>query len=173
MELTNTIKDIFRSISGRANKYKEFGLSRHEYEKYGVSENKMRSIINEMYKDWLIEKIRCEKYRENGAPRRRNIWIVTDKFLSIIQTITKSISDLNTKIIDWCKKQNPVQVLREHGIFVANNGRIGDKKSKITINKRNWSITNWKTWDKSNLFNYLRDNIWCDTIYFFTHFIWK
>lgn len=172
MEINETTKQILRSIHGRYQKYKEFGLSRYEYEKYGVSERIMRWIINKLQIEGFIEKVRCENYQVEWKPKRRNIWRVTSKLLDLVKSFTKSILDMNAKIIDWCK-QNPIQKLRDMGVFVANNGRIWDKKSKTTVNKWNGAITNWKTWETWNIFNYLRDKENCDTLYFLKHFIWN
>lgn len=171
MEITGTIKDIILSVSGRSSKYKELCISRYEYKKYWVTEYEMRKMINFLKKDYL-QLVRCEKYTEKWAPRRRNIYIATQKLLDLVKSLTKSITDMNAKIIDWCK-QNPVQKLRDMGVFVACNGRIWDKKYKTTVNKRNWAITNWKTKESWNIFNYLRDKENCTTLYFFNHFIWS
>lgn len=55
----------------------------------------------------------------------------------MVASFTESIKDMNEKIIGWCKTQNPVQTLRDFGIEVFNGGRIGKKKSSITVNKKN------------------------------------
>lgn len=171
MEITDKIKEILKSAYGRHKKYREFWLSKMEYPKYWLTERKMRTIVNNLQKNWYIQKVRCENFIKDW-PKRRNIFIATKKLIDLVQSFTKSIIDMNAKIIDWCK-QNPVQKLRDMGIIVQNNGRIWNKKSKTTINKRNWAITNWKTWETWNLFNYLRDFVWWDTMYFFTHFVWN
>ena len=71
-----------------------------------------------------------------GQPRRRNIFRATPKLLDMVATFTESIKDMNEKIIGWCEKQNPIQTLRDFGIEVFNGGRIGKKKSSITISKK-------------------------------------
>jgi hypothetical protein len=48
MEITKTVKKVLQSINGRANKYKEFGISRYEYSKFGISENTLRKIIEQL-----------------------------------------------------------------------------------------------------------------------------
>lgn len=74
---------------------------------------------------------------KEGKPRRRNIWKATQALLSLVQSFSESIKDMNEKIVNWCKNQNPVQILRDFGIEVFNGGRIGKKKSSITISKKN------------------------------------
>lgn len=165
---------MLRSISGRSSKYKEFAFSRHEYKKYGVTEYAMRNIINSLrHENEYLQFVRCENWQDSKwAPRRRNIYIATQKLLDLVKSFTKSITDMNAKIIDWCK-QNPIQKLRDMGVFVASNGRIWDKKSKTTVNKQNWAITNWKTGEKWNIFNYLRDRENCSILYFYNNFVWN
>ena len=63
----------------------------------------------------------------------------------MVASFTESIKDMNEKIIGWCKSQNPVQTLRDFGIEVFNGGRIGKKKSSLTISKKNGAIKDWKT----------------------------
>ncbi len=173
MQITPEIKKIIQSISWRSNKYWEFGLSRHEWEKFWLTEMKLRTIINTLLKSGYIQKVRCEYF--NFLPnmiRRRNIYKVTTQFQELLQSITESIKDMNEKIIGWCKTQNPVQTLRDFGIEVFNGGRIGKKKSSITVNRKNWSIKDWKTWKTYNLYNYLRESLNCTHSYFITNFIW-
>jgi hypothetical protein len=85
----------------------------------------MRAIINELRKgNEYLQFVRCEKYKDtNGAPRRRNIYTASQKLLDLVKSFTKSIVDMNAKIIEWCKI-NPVQKLRDMGVFVSGNGRI-------------------------------------------------
>ena len=169
MQITDTIKTILYSIQGRAKKYGKFWLSRHEYEKFWLTERSLRTIIKNLQKERLIQKIDTEKYMEDWKPRRRNIWIITDTFTIIMKWLWKSISDMNEKIVGWCKNQNPIQTLRNYWIEVFNWGRLWEKRSKVTVNARNWAITNWKTWEKWNLFNYIRNTIGQWTYEFFTN----
>lgn len=172
MEINATTKEILMSIHWRSQKYTKFGISKYEYEKYWLTERKLRTIINNLIIEWFITNVWQEIFYKNCIKMRRNVYIATEKLLDLVKSFTKSIVDMNAKIIKWCN-ENPVQKLRDMGVFVAGNGRIWDKKSKTTVNKRNWAITNWKTGEKCNVFNYLRDRENCDTFYFFTHFIWE
>ena len=164
-------KDIYISIAWRALKYWEFCISRYEYKKYWVTEYQMRKIINTLKKEY-IQLVRCEYYLKGWKPKKRNIFIATQKLFDIVKSFTTSIKNMNEKIIVWCK-HNPIQKLRDLGVLVYNNGRIWAKNSKTTINKQNWAITNWKTWEKWNIFNYIKSITWYNTYYSFTHFIWK
>lgn len=169
MQITDTIKTILYSIQGRANKYGKFWLSRYEYAKFGITERNLRTIIKNLDKENIIKFVECEEFFDNWKPRRRNIWIITDTFTMIMKWLWKSISDMNEKIVGWCKNQNPIQTLRNYWIEVFNWGRLWEKRSKITVNARNWAITNWKTWEKWNLFNYIRDTLGQWTYEFFTN----
>lgn len=170
MLITPEIKRIIQSISGRSNKYWEFWLSRHEYEKYWLTEMKLRTIINNLVKEWYITKIRCEYFSFlPNMIRRRNIYKATQLLIDLVKSFTKKIVDLNDKIIRWCSEQNPLEVLRQHGIRVFGR-RIGKKNSSITFSSC-WEISDWKTWKKWNLFNYLKEMNGQSTIEFYRNFI--
>ncbi len=172
MQITPTIQSILRSLAWRAKKYEKFWFSRHEYEKFWLTERTLRTLIRKFQDEKLIIKIDTETYMKEGKPRRRNIWKATQALLSLVQSFSESIKDMNEKIIGWCKKQNPVQTLRDFGIEVFNGGRIGKKKSSLTISKKNGAIKDWKTWKTYNLYNYLRESMNCTHSYFIQHFIW-
>lgn len=171
MQINDTTKEILRSLSGRSKVYTNFWFSRHEYAKFWLTERTLRTIINQLKAFWYIKQIWQERYIENGQPRRRNIFIATQKLFDMVASFTESIKDMNEKIIGWCKTQNPVQTLRDFGIEVFNGGRIGKKKSSITVNKKNWSIKDWKTWKTYNLYNYLKQSLNCTHAYFINNFI--
>mgnify|MGYP007089694896 FL=1 len=171
MQITPTIQSILRSLAWRAKKYEKFWFSRHEYEKFWLTERTLRTLIRKFQDEKLIIKIDTETYMKEGKPRRRNIWKATQALLSLVQSFSESIKDMNEKIVNWCKNQNPVQILRDFGIEVFNGGRIGKKKSSITISKKNWAIKDWKTWKTYNLYNYLRESMNCTHSYFITNFI--
>lgn len=172
MKITESTKQILRSLLWRSQKYKTFWFSRHEYEKFWLTERTLRTIISKLQDEKIIKKVYTETYSVDWKPRRRNIWVATDKLSDIVKSFTDSISDMNEKIIWWCKNQNPIQTLRSFWVQVFSGGRIWDKKSKITVNKNTWAIKNWKTWKSYNLYNYIRESIDCSHAYFFKHFIW-
>lgn len=167
MQITPTIKQVLLSISGRSKKYGKFWLSRHEYEKFWTTPDKLRLIIRKLKLEWYIT---FECYEPNPSFKAnpiRAVYRATNKLLEFVKWLWKSISDMNEKIVGWCKNQNPIQTLRNYWIEVFNWGRLWEKRSKVTVNARNWSITNWKTWEKWNLFNYIRDTLWVSTHEFF------
>lgn len=171
MQIDDTIKNILRSLSGRSKAYKQFWFSRHEYKKFWLTERTLRTIISHLKASGYIQQVWQEKYTEMWQPRRRNIFIATQKLFDIVASFTESIKDMNDKIFTWCKKQNPVQILRDFGVEVFNGGRIGKKNSSITVNKHHGAIKDWKTWKTYNLYNYLRQYLDCTHQYFFTNFI--
>lgn len=171
MLITPEIKRIIQSISGRSNKYWEFWLSRHEYEKYWLTEMKLRTIINNLVKEGYITKIRCEYFSFlPNMIRRRNIYKATQILIDLVKSFTKKIVDLNEKIVRWCSEQNPLEVLRQHGIEVFGK-RVGKKNSSTTVSIK-WEISDWKTGKKWNLFNYLKDHEGQGTVEFYKNFIW-
>lgn len=171
MQINSTTKAILLSILWRSRKYWKFWLSRHEYAKYDTTPDKLRLIIRKLKAEWYITLEWYEKHESFKANPIRAVYKATQKLFDICASFTESIKDMNEKIIGWCKEQNPVQTLRSFWIEVFNGGRIGKKKSSITVNKRNWSIKNWKTWKTYNLYNYLRESLNCTHKEFFTNFI--
>lgn len=171
MQITPTIKAILLSISWRSKKYWTFGLSRHEYEKYGTTQDKLRLIIKKLKSEWYIILEWYEPHESFKANPVRAIYKATDKLLSLVKSFSEGIADMNEKIIWWCKNQNPVQTLRDFWVQVFAGGRIWDKKAKVTVNKKTWAIKDWKTWKSYNLYNYLRESLDCSHTYFFKHFI--
>lgn len=171
MEITPTLKKILRSIAWRANKYWTFWLSRHEWEKFDTTQDKLRYIIKKLKQEWYITLEWYESHESFRANPVRAIYKATDKLLDLVRTFTESVKDMNEKIITWCKNQNPVQTLRDFWVQIFNGGRIWKKKSSITINKETWAIKDWKTWKSYNLYNYLRESLECSHTYFFNHFI--
>lgn len=170
MQITPEIKKLIQSISGRSNKYWEFWLSRHEYEKYWITEMKLRTIINNLVKEGYITKIRCEYF--SFLPwmiRRRNIYRATQLLIDLVKSFTQKVVDLNEKIIAWCSDKNPIDRLKEFGIQVFGK-RVGKKNSSTTVSIK-WEISDWKTWKKWNLFNYLKELNWQTTREFYFNFI--
>lgn len=172
MKLTESTIKLLRSIHWRANTYNIFWLSRYEYKKFWLTERTLRAIISYLKANHYIEHVDTEHYVHFWEPRRRYLYVATEKLMDLVKSFTTSIENMNEKIVNWCKKQNPVSILRDFGITVNNSGRIWGKESKITINRRSWAITNWKEWKTYNLYNYLREHLQCTHQYFFKHFIW-
>ena len=172
MQINDTLKNILRSLAGRSKSYTQFWFSRHEYKKFWLTERTLRTIINQLKALGYIEQVWQEKYTEMWQPRRRNIFRATQKLFDIVASFTESIKDMNEKIVSWCKSQNPIQTLRDFWIEVFNGGRIGKKKSSITVSKKNGAIKDWKTWKTYNLYNYLRESLDCTHSYFIQNFIW-
>ena len=172
MQITPTIKAILLSIAWRSRKYGTFWLSRHEYEKYGTTPDKLRLIIKKLKQEGYIVHQWYEKHEAFKANPVRAIYTATDKLLNLVATFAEAIKDMNEKIITWCKNQNPVQTLRDFGIEVFNGGRIWKKKSSLTVNRTTGAIKDWKTWKSYNLYNYLRESVDCTHTYFFKNFIW-
>lgn len=171
MQLNEPVKEILRSLSWRARTYTRFWFSRHEYKKFWLTERTLRTIINQLKALGYIQQVWQEKYTEMWQPRRRNIFVATQKLFDMVASFTESINEMNEKIVSWCKEQNPVQTLKDFWIEVFNGGRIWKKKSSITVNKQNGAIKDWKTWKTYNLYNYLRESLDCTHQYFFKHFI--
>lgn len=170
MEITPTIKAILLSISGRSKKYWTFWLSRHEWEKYDTTQDKLRYIIKKLKQEWYIT---LEWYEPNPSFKAnpvRAVYKATEKLFDLVKSFTQKIVDLNDKIIRWCSEQNPMEVLRQHGIEVFGK-RVGKKNSSVTVSI-NWAISDWKTWKKWNLFNYLKDHEGQGTLEFYKNFIW-
>lgn len=171
MTITPEIKAIIQSISGRSNKYWEFWLSRHEYEKYWLTEMKLRTIINNLVKEGYITKIRCEYFSFlPNMIRRRNIYKATQLLIDLAKSFIQKIVDLNEKIIAWCSEKKPVDRLKEHDIQMYWN-RLNKKNSSVTVSVT-WAISDWKTWKKWNLFNYLKDHENQGTLEFYKNFVW-
>lgn len=171
MQITPTIKSILLSISGRSKKYWTFWLSRHEYKKYNTTPDKLRLIIKKLKSEWYITHEWYEANPSFKANPVRAIYNATQKLLDLVRSFTESIKDMNERIVKWCKEQNPTKTLKNFWIEVYNGGRIGKKKSSITVNNKNWSIKDWKTWKSYNLYNYLKESIGCTHHYFFNNFI--
>lgn len=173
MEITDTIKAILQSISGRSNKYWEFWLSKYEYEKYWLTERSLRTIIEKLRNEWYIQWVRYEYFKWiEWDVRKRNIFIATEKLTDLLKTFTKKIVDLNDKIIEWCKKQDIRSTLSSHGIELFKWRRIGKKWSSITYSDNKKCISDWKTWKKWNLFNYLKEFENQSTLEFYKNFVW-
>ncbi len=172
MQFTPLVKQILLSISGRSKKYWKFWLSRHEYKKYDTTPDKLRLIIKKLKSEWYIILEWYEPNPEFKANPIRAIYRATQKLFDMVASFADSIQDMNEKIIVWCKNQNPIKTLKDFWIEVSNGGRIGKKKSSITVNKQNGAIKDWKTWKTYNLYNYLRESLDCTHHYFFKHFIW-
>lgn len=170
MEITDTIKAILQSISWRSNKYWEFWLSKYEYEKYWLTERSLRTIIEKLRNEWYIQWVRYEYFKWiEWDVRKRNIFIATEKLTDLLKTFTKKIVDLNDKIIKWCGKQDILKVLWQHDIQLFGR-RIGKRNSSITVGKK-WQIQDWKTWEKWNLFDYLRKESWQWILEFYHNFV--
>lgn len=170
MEITPTIKAILLSISWRSKKYWTFWLSRHEWQKYDTTQDKLRYIIKKLKQEWYIT---LEWYEPNPAFRAnpvRAVYRATSKLFDLIKSFTQKIVDLNDKIISWCASQNPADILRQHGIQVFGK-RVGKKKSNITVG-RLWQISDWRTWEKWNLFDFLRRESGQWVLEFYYNFIW-
>lgn len=170
MQITPTIQSILRSLAWRAKKYEKFWFSRHEYEKFWLTERTLRTLIRKFQDEKLIIKIDTECYMQEGKPRRRNIWKATQVLFSLVQSFSESISEMSEKIVKWCW-DNPIQKLRDYGVEVFSGGRIGKKKSSITISKK-WAMKDWKTWKTYNIFNYLREKSGMWVKEFFINNIW-
>lgn len=169
MIINQTTKAILRSINWRAKKHQVFGLSRHECKKFWISEHKMRMIIQSLIEEWYIKFLMLENYIQCG-PKHRNLFQATESLFKLVATFSSYVKDMNKKIVTWCK-ENPLQKLRDlwidiHGI------RVWWKNSKITISKRTGAMMNWKTKTSYNLFNYIKEYLWEDTMYIYKHFIW-
>lgn len=173
MQITPTIKAILLSISGRSKKYGTFWLSRHEYEKYDTTQDKLRLIIKKLKAEWYILHQWYEKHEKFKANPVRCVYVATQKLFDLVSGFAEAIKDMNEKIVNWCKDQNPVQALRDFWIEVFKWGRIWKAKSSITINIKNGAIKDWKTCKTYNLYNYLRESLDCTHSYFFSHFIWN
>lgn len=175
MQITETIKTIIHSIHWRANTYGQFGLSKYEFEKFWLTERTLRTIINKLQLAWYIERVWQETFIKEVAGKavkmRRNLYKATTKLFALVKSFAKSIENMNEKIIDWCKNQRPFDLIRSFWLEVTMWGRIGGKKSKITVNKRNWSVTNWKEQKSWNLFWYLREHTGQGVLEFYHNFI--
>ncbi len=64
--------------------------------------------------------------------RRRNIYKATQLLIDLAKSFIQKIVDLNEKIIRWCSENNPLEVLRQHGIEVFGK-RVGKKNSSVTV----------------------------------------
>ena len=171
MEITPTIKAILLSISGRSKKYWTFWLSRHEWSKYDTTQDKLRYIIKKLKQEWYIT---LEWYEPNPAFKAnpvRAVYKATEKLFDLVKSFTKKIVDLNDKIVEWCKKQDIRSTLSSHGIELFKWRRIGKKWSSITYSDQKKCISDWKTWKKWNLFNYLKDHEGQGTLEFYKNFI--
>lgn len=172
MEITPTIRAILLSIQWRSKKYWTFWLSRHEYEKYDTTQDKLRYIIKKLKQEWYITLVWYEPHPDFKANPVRAVYKATEKLFDLLKTFTRKIQDMNNRIINWCKEQNPYEILSSHGIELFIWGRIWKKNSKITISKKNNAISDWKTWEKYNLFDYLRGIYGQSSYEFFNNFIW-
>lgn len=172
MQINDTLKNILRSLAWRSKSYTNFWFSKYEFEKFWLTERTLRTIIEQMQKLWYIEKVGQEKFMKDWIYMRRNLYKAHTKLFDMVASFTEAIKDMNDKIVSWCKEQNPVQTLKNFWIEVFSGGRIGKKKSSLTINKKNGAIKDWKTWKSYNLYNYLRESINCTHSYFVTNLIW-
>lgn len=171
MLITPLVKKILLSITWRARTYETFWLSRHEHEKYKTTQDKLRYIIKKLKAEWYIT---LEWYEPNPsfpANPIRAKYKATTKLFDLVKSFAKSIENMNEKIIDWCKNQKPFDLMRSFWLEVTTGGRIGGKESKITVNKRTWSVTNWKEWKSWNLFWYLREQTGQGVLEFYKNFV--
>jgi len=127
MEITPTIKAILLSIQGRSNKYWTFWLSRHEWEKYDTTQDKLRYIIKKLKQEGYITLVWYEPHPGFKANPVRAVYTATQKLLDLIKTFTRKIHDMNSRIVQWCKMQNPSEILSSHGIELFRWGRIWKK----------------------------------------------
>lgn len=169
MLINPTIKAILLSISGRSNKYWTFGLSRHEWEKYWTTQDKLRTIIKKLKAEGYIT---LEWYEPNPSFKAnpvRAVYKATSKLFDLVKSFTQKVVDLNEKIIMWCSQQDPIELLRSHGIQLFGR-RIWKKWSSVSVSRK-WCISDWKSGKKMNLFDYLRDLSGQGTLEFYRNFI--
>ncbi len=157
----NIARAILLSIKGRKDKYWSVGISRKENEKYGISEWQMRKFIKKCVSVGIIEKTGEKKIGRFNC----NIYSVS----SIIDTITGYISDMNKKIIDWCKESNARDVLVNFGNKIKWY-RLNGRKS-LTFHKKTGIVSDWKEWKKMNLFDFVREWLWMNA-YSFALYVW-
>ena len=170
MEITPTIKAILLSVSGRSQKYWTFWLSRHEWSKYDTTQDKLRYIIKKLKQEWYIT---LEGYEPNPSFKAnpvRAVYKATEKLFDLVKSFTKKIVDLNDKIVRWCSEQNPLDTIRQHDIQVFGK-RIGKKNSNVTVSQK-WCISDWRTWEKWNLFDFLRKESGQWVLEFYYNFVW-
>jgi hypothetical protein len=156
---------ILWAIKWRTFKYNIFWLSRHEYKKFWITENRLRLIIETFKKEWLIEIV--EKKMLEWHMIACSVFKATDKLLSILDYLRWWIDSLSYKIKQSCKNINIESFFMSIWLqFNSRNKKLIDHKwrinykSKISYNKNLNIITDWKEWKTYNLYNFCRDIMW-------------
>ena len=167
------VQKILLSLNGRSKSYQSFWFSRHEYDKFWVTENQLRAVIHFLKSEWYIVFQWYESHPQCKFNPRRCMFTATEKFFDLIKTFSQWVEEMNNKIISWCKKQKPLETLRAFGIVVTTCGRLHDKNSNITVNRWTWAITKWgRNEKKYNLYSYLREYLECSHKEMLTNIVW-
>ena len=156
------LNKVLWSIKWRQDCYWEVWLSRCETEKFNTTQRQLRDVIENFRKnDFLILKERRKWDNNKWLCNVYEIWSKLKQILSLLQTY---IEFLNEKIIKWSKEHFEWK-LQEYWIkYFHRNWRLFERKSKITYSKRNFVITNWKINKHYNLFEFLKEYYWLNTI---------
>lgn len=166
-DMIEVVTKILYSVKGRAKKYWVFGLSRHEYTKYDITEYQFRKIIKTLRDKGYITFHKLVQEVRNWKPSKYNLYELWNRLKQIFSSLQRGVENLNDKIIAWTKQNSSIELLRSFGIQVKNNWKFG----KLSVNKKTGAISDWKNNKKYNLFNYLREKENQGILEFYNNFI--
>lgn len=157
------LSSLLKSIKWRNIKYWEISLSRKETKKFWLSERQLNNFIQKALEKWLL-KYKYKKLVWNiwkWFKKYCNIYDLSNEFIELLSLISWWIEKLNNKIIKFNKKSDIYDVLSWLWLKL-NYKRRKINWTKITYSKK-WAITNWKTDEHFNLFNFIKNYLWLST----------
>lgn len=151
---------VLNTIKGRYKKHNNIiWISRKETEKFGISESLIKRIINCLLMCWFFTKVGKARNKEN---KLCNIYSITKNFISdFLESIRDfwkdniKTSNISEKIISWC---NDTDIIDFIDVYWPTFWLEFIKRNTLDKGvKTNWNIiTDFKTWEVYNLFDYIK-----------------
>ncbi len=160
-----SLNKILWTIKWRDECYGLVWLSRHEHEKFWLSERQCRRYIETFIQQWLLE---LESRREiDWKSIPCNVYTVTEKLNKILQLLKGWIIDMSEKIKSVCKNMNIENFFTELWIdFNRKTRKLKDNKwrmnsfSNISYSNKCNKITDWKEWETYDIYNFCTKLMW-------------
>lgn len=156
---------VLRSIIARLNKFwnGKVMLSRHEHQKFNLSDWKLRSMLRILRRNWLL----TTWWEISNNFKKTNTYTLSEKLINYIYTRLK-ITASNFDIVSFSKNCSVEKallllwVVENKRYLRANNVNIiSTDKYKYKYNKQKNIITRYsKTWKDTkwfNLFNWIKE----------------
>lgn len=139
---------IFLAIKQRYKKYWVVGISRHEWERFGLSEMKLRIFIEKLRKDWKLQDYKVNKNRVKCMKKNFtcNVYKLSKEFIEFLEKVREFTKPVFTYI-----KYTPEDVIEYVSSFAKkkyNQWKFDINGIKYVVNER-WKWR-WKILDTQN-----------------------